>query len=40
MPSYDIREVWAHNLEEEMENIREVVEKYPYISMVRVERLY
>jgi hypothetical protein len=30
----EIREVWADNLEEEMENIRNVVENYPYISMV------
>ena len=29
-----IREVWAHNLDEEMQTLRELVEKYPYISMV------
>jgi CCR4-NOT transcription complex subunit 7/8 len=30
-----IREVWAPNLEVEMRNIRELVEKYPVIAMVR-----
>lgn len=30
-----IREVWNHNLNEEMQTLRELVEKYPYISMVR-----
>ena len=30
-----IREVWASNLAQEMQNLRELVEKYPYISMVR-----
>jgi CCR4-NOT transcription complex subunit 7/8 len=29
-----IREVWASNLAQEMQNLRELVEKYPYISMV------
>ena len=29
-----ICEVWAHNLEEEMNRIRDIVEKYPYIAMV------
>jgi hypothetical protein len=29
-----IRDVWESNLEMEMENIRAVVENYPYISMV------
>ena len=29
-----IREVWAHNLEEEMDRIRDIAETYPYIAMV------
>jgi len=32
-PQYEIREVWADNLEEEMENIRLLVDEYPYIAM-------
>ena len=28
-----IRDVWAHNLEEEMAKIAELIEDYPYISM-------
>ncbi|KAJ3152365.1 CCR4-NOT transcription complex subunit 7 [Geranomyces michiganensis] len=28
-----VREVWAANLEEEMEVLRDLVERYPYISM-------
>jgi hypothetical protein len=32
----EIREVWADNLEEEMAHIRDVVEDYPYIAMVRI----
>jgi CCR4-NOT transcription complex subunit 7/8 len=30
-----IREVWAGNLHEEMAILRAVVEKYPYVAMVR-----
>jgi len=33
MANYDIVEVWSDNLEEEMGNIRNLVEKYPYIAM-------
>jgi CCR4-NOT transcription complex subunit 7/8 len=31
-----IREVWKHNLHEEMSILRELVDKYPYISMVYI----
>lgn len=30
---FEIREVWANNLDDEMKKIREVVEKYPYVAM-------
>jgi hypothetical protein len=30
----EIRDVWAHNLEAEMEHIREILDKYPYVAMV------
>lgn len=35
VPKNRIREVWQNNLGQEMQNLRELVEKYPYISMVR-----
>ena len=31
-----IRDVWRHNLAQEMATLRHLVEKYPYISMVRL----
>jgi len=31
-----IQNVWAENLEEEFARIREIVERYPVISMVSV----
>lgn len=31
-----IREVWKHNLHEEMAILRELVDRYPYISMVHI----
>lgn len=35
-PLYEIRDVWSHNLEAEMEVIRNLIEKYPYVAMVRM----
>lgn len=29
-----IREVWKHNLEEEMAVLRDIIDKYPYVAMV------
>lgn len=29
-----IREVWAHNMEEEFHHIRRIVHQYPYVAMV------
>lgn len=29
-----IREVWKHNLLEEMANLRDLIDKYPFIAMV------
>lgn len=28
-----IREVWADNVEEEMANLRRIIEQYPYVAM-------
>lgn len=33
-----IREVWKHNLHEEMAVLRDLVDKYPYIAMVSMMR--
>ncbi len=30
----EIREVWDFNVEEEMANIRDILEQYPFIAMV------
>jgi hypothetical protein len=30
----EIREVWASNLDQELELIQTILEKYPYVSMV------
>jgi hypothetical protein len=34
LKNIQIVDVWAHNLEKEMENIIKLVEKYPCIAMV------
>lgn len=34
MAEVEIRDVWDHNLEEEMTNIRNLVNEYPYVAMV------
>lgn len=34
-----IREVWKHNLHEEMAVLRDLVDKYPYIAMVSIATL-
>lgn len=33
-----IREVWKNNLQEEMDTLRRLVDKYPYISMVSADK--
>ena len=35
-----IREVWKHNLHEEMANLRDLVDRYPYIAMVGTVSLF
>lgn len=34
-----IRQVWRHNLEQEMAVLRQLIIKYPYVSMVRCQSL-
>lgn len=31
-----IREVWKHNLHDEMASLRDLIDRYPYIAMVRI----
>ena len=35
IPMYTIKDVWAHNVEEEFRAIRKLIVKYPYVAMVR-----
>jgi len=35
-----IQDVWSYNLESEMKILRELVERYPYISMVSFLFIY
>lgn len=35
-----IKEVWAENLEEEMAYLRDLVEEYPYLAMVRERKTF
>jgi hypothetical protein len=34
-----IRDVWAHNLEEELDIIRDIVEEFPFVAMVCIRPL-
>jgi hypothetical protein len=34
IPSYTIKDVWAHNVEEEFRSIRKIILKYPFVAMV------
>jgi hypothetical protein len=36
-PSYEIRDVWESNLEEEMAVIREIIQEYPFVAMVSLQ---
>lgn len=36
MAEAEIRDVWDHNLEEEMNIIRNLVHEYPYVAMVYI----
>ena len=31
---FEIRDVWMSNIDIEMENIRKILDKYPYVAMV------
>jgi hypothetical protein len=34
VPPYTIKDVWAHNVEEEFRAIRKLIVKYPFVAMV------
>lgn len=36
LTNFNIRDVWKNNMEEEFAKIREIVENYPYVAMVRL----
>lgn len=40
IPSYTIKDVWAHNVEEEFRSIRKLILKYPFVAMVRSKDLF
>ncbi len=40
MQEVEIRDVWSHNLEEELEYIRNLVKDYPMVAMVRPFLIY
>jgi CCR4-NOT transcription complex subunit 7/8 len=33
--NYGIRDVWKDNMEDEFANIRDIVEDYPFVAMVK-----
>ena len=37
-PAVIIRDVWAENLDHELEKITQIIEDYPYVSMVLSSR--
>jgi hypothetical protein len=37
IPSYTIKDVWAHNVEEEFRAIRKLIIKYPFVAMVSLD---
>ncbi len=39
LSSLGIKDVWAHNVEEEFRSIRKLILKYPYVAMVSSNRI-